>query len=75
MRVSDAESAWKLLLSQGVTAELENGLLQLGSVDDERIAKIVDSLVKERYSIYRIEEEKMSLESIFLEMTKGERSL
>jgi lantibiotic transport system ATP-binding protein len=75
MRVNDAESAWKLLLSQGVTAEFENGMLQLDSMGDERVAEIVDSLVKERYSIYRIEEEKMSLESIFLEMTKGERSL
>ncbi|MBM7585187.1 ABC-2 type transport system ATP-binding protein [Bacillus pakistanensis] len=76
LRVSDEESAWKYLLSQGVSVdwEQEKGL-QLQENKDDRIANVVELLVKERFSIYRVEEEKMSLEDIFLDMTRGELSL
>ena len=47
---------------------IENG-------SDEKVAEIVKSLVQNDYSIYRVEEEKKSLEEIFLELTGQEGGL
>ena len=73
--VNNAESAWKTLLSHGYKTELmqDNIIIENGS--NEKVAEIVKSLVQNDYSIYRVEEEKKSLEEIFLELTGKEGGL
>ena len=75
LTINDAESAWKTLLAHGYTTDLVHNQLSIENGSDEKVAKIVKSLVQNDYSIYRVEEEKKSLEEIFLELTGQEGSL
>ncbi|MEK3888571.1 ABC transporter ATP-binding protein [Bacillus sp. FSL K6-3431] len=72
---NDGEAAWKYLLSRGIKAEWENGAMLLEQQDNPFIARTVAELVQADFSIHRVEERKMSLEDIFLELTKEEASL
>ncbi len=76
LRVSDEENAWKLLLAYGnkVDWHRESGI-KLHTESDREVASVIESLVKNQYSIYRVQEEKLSLEEIFLSMTREEVSL
>ncbi|MDQ0060684.1 ABC transporter ATP-binding protein [Paenibacillus harenae] len=73
--VSEPEEAWKLLSASGVKASLVEGKLTVAEKNNAAIAAIVARLVGERHQVYRVEEEKVSLESIFLDMTGVEGSL
>ncbi|WP_121610949.1 ABC transporter ATP-binding protein [Mesobacillus foraminis] len=75
IKTDEAEEAWKLLLSRGHNAELEQGRLQLSNISDLEISKIIAELVESRFPVYRVQEEKKSLEDIFLELTGGEGGL
>ena len=74
LRVSNTERAWRLLLSAGIKAEFAQDIVTLQEHRDERVALAVRTLVKEGVSVYRVEEEKRSLEDIFLQMTSKERA-
>lgn len=67
--VSEPETAFSLLLAKGFKGEVENGQLYFEGQADEKVAKIVEILVQHSHSVYRVEEEKKSLEDIFLELT------
>lgn len=73
--VNEGEAAWKFLLNEGITTMYEDGFLFLDKVENEQVASVVSALASERFSVYRVEEQKMSLEDIFLELTKEEVSL
>ncbi|MFC5703924.1 ABC transporter ATP-binding protein [Cohnella faecalis] len=73
--VSDPESAWRLLLSQGHRAEWDRSRLTVEQASDQAVASIVAGLVRQNYQVYRVEEEVASLESIFLDITGSEGSL
>jgi len=75
LKVNDVESAWKTLLTYGYNTDLIHNQLSIESGSDEKVAEIVKSLVQNDYSIYRVEEEKKSLEEIFLELTGQEGGL
>lgn len=75
LTVNDADSAWKTLLTHGYTTDLVQNRLCLENGSDENVAAIVKSLVQNDYAIYRVEEEKKSLEDIFLELTGQEGGL
>ena len=75
LTVNDVESAWKTLLTYGYNTDLIHNQLSIESGSDEKVAEIVKSLVQNDYSIYRVEEEKKSLEEIFLELTGQEGGL
>lgn len=75
LTVNDAESAWKTLLSHGYTTELEQNHILIENGSNKKTAEIVRSLVQNDYSVYRVEEEKKSLEEIFLELTGQEGGL
>ncbi len=77
IKTNAGEMAWNYLLSKGLEGELvpaENEIL-FPEINDERVAYIVKTLVEKQFAVYRVEEEKDSLESIFLEMTKEEQTL
>lgn len=75
LTVENAESAWKTLLSHGYATELMQNRIFIENGDDAQVADIVKSLVHNGHSIYRVEEEKKSLEEIFLELTGQEGGL
>lgn len=72
MRVDQGERAWRSLIAAGIKAEYEENWLMLQEDEDEKIAAIVRTLVRDGLSVYRIEEEKRSLEDVFLQMTGKE---
>ena len=68
--VSDGERAWRSLLAKGMQADYQKGKIFVSGISDKQVADAIRMLVNEGYSIYRVEEEKSSLEDIFLQMTK-----
>lgn len=69
MKVSDSDHAWRALLARGMKAEYKDGLICLSERSENHVAQAVRTLVHDGFSIYRVEEEKRSLEDIFLQMT------
>ncbi|GGN66039.1 MULTISPECIES: ABC transporter ATP-binding protein [Oceanobacillus] len=75
LKVSQAEQAWRLLLANGMKVEHESGLIMLHESSNEMVAEAVRLLVQANLSIYRVEEEKRSLEDIFLSMTREDSAV
>lgn len=75
IKVSDSEKGWRSLVANGIKAEHKDNLILFDECSDEKVAHIVQILVQEDISVYRVEEEKRSLEDIFLQMTTGEQAL
>ncbi|GAB0171286.1 ABC transporter ATP-binding protein [Lysinibacillus sp. CTST325] len=75
IKVSDSEKGWRSLVANGIKAEHKDDLILFDECSDEKVAHIVQILVREGISVYRVEEEKRSLEEIFLQMTTGEQAL
>lgn len=75
LRVSEPKQAWQTLLGYGMKVELSEGVVHLQEQSEQQVADAVSALVNNGFSVYRVEEEKRSLEDIFLEMTTegGER--
>ena len=70
LKVNDCQQAYRLLLANGIQSNIKDEWLSLPERSDEEIAEVVRLLVQHDYSIFRVEEEKKSLEQIFLQMTK-----
>jgi len=75
IKVSNGEKGWRSLVANGIKAEHKGDLILFDECSDEKVAHIVQILVQEGISVYRVEEEKRSLEEIFLQMTTGEQAL
>ncbi|MFJ8461813.1 MULTISPECIES: ABC transporter ATP-binding protein [Lysinibacillus] len=75
IKVSNGEKGWRSLVANGIKAEHKDDLILFDECSDEKVAHIVQILVQEGISVYRVEEEKRSLEEIFLQMTAGEQAL
>lgn len=73
LKVNDGEKAWRSLLARGINTTYKDDLIYLSDCSNENVAQIVETLVHNGLSIYRVEEEKRSLEEIFLQMTRGEK--
>lgn len=71
LKVNDGEEAWRSLLGKGIKVDYKEGLLLLSNPINEEVAEVVHTLVQSGFSIYRVEEEKSSLEDIFLQITTG----
>ncbi|QHS22807.1 ABC transporter ATP-binding protein [Virgibacillus sp. MSP4-1] len=72
LTVNDSHHAYQFLTANGEKADFQDGNIYLDDHTDEQVARLVQSLVQEGYSLYRVEEEKRSLEDIFLQMTSKE---
>ncbi len=75
IQTNEGAAAWKYLLAKGIKAEFENEVIILEQKDNTFVSSIVAELVNGDFSIYRVEEEKMSLEDIFLDLVGEEASL
>lgn len=68
--VNEPQLAYQSLLANGIQVDSQNQHLYLSEQTDNEVAKAVKCLIKNDFSVYRVEEEKQSLEDIFLQMTK-----
>lgn len=75
LKTGDNLKAEQLLLSQGYQFSLNGDRIELGDLEDKEVAEINRLLVEQQIPVTRIEEQKKSLEDIFLELTGRERSL
>ncbi|MFW5435377.1 ABC transporter ATP-binding protein [Paenibacillus apiarius] len=71
--VSNPEQAFRTLASSGCSAEFNEKSLVLDYMPDNKVAAIVELLVRNSHSVYRVEEKRQSLEEMFLALT-GEGS-
>lgn len=70
IRTDNSEFAKKLLEHDGWNIEVNtDGEILLDYIEDSKIAALNDKLIRHHLSIYRIQEEKKSIEDIFLELT------
>lgn len=72
IKVNETEQAWRALLAKGIRSDMEQDRLSLHERSDHDVAKAVTLLASEGYDIYRVEENRRSLEDIFLQMTTGD---
>ncbi|AGX06661.1 probable ABC transporter, ATP-binding protein; probable MrsF protein [Bacillus sp. NRRL B-14911] len=66
--VNETEKAWRALLSNGIQAEKKREHLLLDGTDTQ-VAAAVETLVRHDVSVYRVQEQRKTLEDIFLELT------
>ncbi|UOQ83693.1 ABC transporter ATP-binding protein [Gracilibacillus salinarum] len=74
IKVSNSKEACRYLLAKGIQADYQDDLIFLSEYADEQVAEAIRFLVHKDIAIYRVEEEKRSLEDIFLQMTKEEQA-
>ncbi|MCI1966442.1 MAG: ABC transporter ATP-binding protein [Oscillospiraceae bacterium] len=69
VRTFDNEAAFHVLTEQGVACEIQQNVLLLPALRDERLAGCLKSLFEKGIDIVRVEDRRKSLEDIFLELT------
>jgi lantibiotic transport system ATP-binding protein len=70
-KVNDPSLAQTILNKDGLDVVLtSNGDITISENDDSKVAFIADRLIRQQLAIYRIQEEKRSLEDIFLDITR-----
>lgn len=67
--VSNHVKAGNLLAASGCAVEQQEGSVLMNYMPDSQVASLVDLLVHNQLSVYRVEEQRQSLEEIFLSMT------
>lgn len=75
LKTGDNTKAEELLLTQGYSLTKGGSRLEFDNLADREVAEINRLLVEHYIPVTRIEEQKKSLEDIFLELTGKERSL
>ncbi|MBH8605367.1 ATP-binding cassette domain-containing protein [Thermoactinomyces sp. CICC 10522] len=75
IKTGDNSKAEQLLLTQGYSPVQSGSRLEFDNLEDTEVAEINRLLVEHYIPVIRIEEQKKSLEDIFLELTGKERSL
>ncbi|KZD51671.1 ABC transporter ATP-binding protein [Bacillus cereus] len=75
MKVNNLSDAHKILLKNEILSKIEGDSLVLNTYTEEQIAQANRLMINNNMSVYRIEEEKRTLEDIFLELTAKGGSL
>lgn len=75
MKVDNLHDGHKILLKNEIFSKIEDGSLVLNTYTEEQIAQANRLMINNNMSVYRIEEEKRTLEDIFLELTAKGGSL
>lgn len=75
MKVDNLSDAHKILLRNEIFAKIEDDSLVLNTYTEEQVAQANRLMINNNMSVYRIEEEKRTLEDIFLELTAKGGSL
>ncbi|PEE02788.1 ABC transporter ATP-binding protein [Bacillus pseudomycoides] len=72
--VDKPKETLKIILASGIPSVMEKDKIVISNTNNTAIAKIVKTLVANDISVFRIEEEKNSLEDIFLNIVKEEEN-
>lgn len=75
IKVNDGEKAWRSLLGKGIQSKWQEDRISMSELSDPKIAEVIQMLVQDGLSIFRVEEKKRSLEDIFLQMTTKDHAL
>ncbi|MGH0432100.1 ABC transporter ATP-binding protein [Bacillus hominis] len=75
MKVDNLNDGHKILLKNEIFSKIEDDSLVLNTYTEEQIAQANRLMINNNMSVYRIEEEKRTLEDIFLELTAKGGSL
>ncbi|MED1919351.1 ABC transporter ATP-binding protein [Bacillus thuringiensis] len=75
MKTQDNEKARRVLQEMELSTSLQDGYLVMEGMGDREVAQINRALIMAGLDVYRIEEHKKSLESIFLSLTGKEGGL
>ncbi|MGF9908552.1 ABC transporter ATP-binding protein [Brevibacillus porteri] len=75
MKTQDNEKARRVLQDMELSPSLQDGFLVMEGMGDREVAQTNRALIMAGIDVYRIEEHKKSLESIFLSLTGKEGSL
>ena len=75
IQVHDVNAAWNCLLSYGYLMTKQSDRLLFENLSDQTVAQMIQTLVQNNISIYRVQEERKSLEDIFLELTSRKEVL
>lgn len=70
--VSESQEALWLARDIGLVGTLENNVLSFPTMQDAQVARFVTHLVEQRHQIYRVEQERQSLEDIFMDLVGKE---
>lgn len=73
LEVSNHQDAWRTLLANGIKSDLMKESIYLENGSNQNVANAVRTLVQDGYSVYRVREDKRSLEDIFLQLTTEEK--
>lgn len=75
IETDDARNAANTLRQLGWDAKADQDAVVIPTVDRPQSAAVVEVLVQSRYPVYRVTEDRKTLEDIFLELTGKEQSL
>lgn len=76
IKVNNPSLAKTILNNDGLDVTLSsNGEIVINENDDSKVAYIANQLFRQQLDIYRIQEEKRSLEAIFLDITRGKETI
>ncbi|MBW9159444.1 ABC transporter ATP-binding protein [Clostridium tagluense] len=75
LRTDNIQNTINILNENGVAGKINERCVEMNYCNDNILGKIIDNIVFKGIKIYRIEEEKTSLEDIFLNLTRKEHSL
>jgi ABC-type multidrug transport system ATPase subunit len=72
LAVSEPENALSTAGRRGYTGTIREGRLVFSRMNDARVALLVKELVEKGHAVYRVEEQRQSLEDFFLQIVGGE---
>uniref|UniRef100_UPI0004726749 ABC transporter ATP-binding protein n=1 Tax=Paenibacillus zanthoxyli TaxID=369399 RepID=UPI0004726749 len=70
--VSEPEAALEEAFRRGYDGMLRTGELRFSGMNDAQVALLVKALVEQGHAIYRVEEQRQSLEEFFLQVVERE---
>lgn len=75
LRTNDIQKTLNVLNENGVSGKVNDGCVEMNYFNDSSLGNIIQNIIYKGIKVYRIQEEKTSLEDIFLNMTRKEHSL
>jgi ABC-2 type transport system ATP-binding protein len=75
IRTDNINHAVNILNEKNIFQNVKDGYVEINDLKDEKIGQIIEDIVSRGIKVYRVEEEKTSLEDIFLKLTRRENSL
>ncbi|AKN33409.1 bacitracin ABC transporter ATP-binding protein [Clostridium carboxidivorans P7] len=75
IRTDNMNGTINILNQKEIFHNVQDGYIEIGGLNDGKMGQVIEDIVFKGIKVYRIEEEKTSLEDIFLNLTGKENSL